>query len=94
MSSLSEELVVTRRNVTALVDALEAEGLVRRVSHPTDRRATVVELTPEGKRKARSTHEAYRELVSELFETLPERDQRELLRIVGGLKEELRRRNE
>lgn len=93
MSSLSEELVVTRRNVTALVDALEAEGLVRRAAHPTDRRATVVELTPEGKRKAQGTHELYRQLVSELFETLSERDQRELLRLIGLLKEDLRRRN-
>jgi DNA-binding MarR family transcriptional regulator len=94
MSSLSEELVVTRRNVTALVDALEGEGLVRRSAHPTDRRATVVELTPEGKHKAQSTHEVYRQLVSELFETLSEGDQRELLRIIGVLKEDLRRRNE
>lgn len=93
MSDLSEELGVTRRNVTALVDALEGEGLVRRAAHPTDRRATVVELTPEGESKARSTHEVYRRLVSELFETLSERDQGELLRLIGLLRKDLRRRN-
>lgn len=93
MSSLSEELGVTRRNVTALVDALEGEGLVSRSSHPTDRRATVIELTEAGERKARITHEIYRKLVSELFETLSEEDRRELLRIIGLLKGELRRRN-
>src|SRR4051812_10246420 len=42
MSDLSEELGVTARNVTALVDALEEEKLVRRVPHATDRRATVI----------------------------------------------------
>ena len=52
MSSISDELGVTRRNVTALVDALEEEGLVRRQPHPTDRRATVIELTGEGERTA------------------------------------------
>lgn len=93
MSSLSEELCVTRRNVTALVDALEGEGLVRRSSHPTDRRATVVELTREGKQKAQSTHEVYRQLVSELFETLSEKDQGELLRLIGLLRGELRARH-
>lgn len=93
MSGLSEELGVTRRNVTALVDALEGEELVRRSPHPTDRRATVIELTANGKRKARSTHEIYRGVVSELFETLPEKDRRELLRIVGSLRDELRLRN-
>jgi len=93
MSSLSEELGVTRRNVTALVDALESEGLVRRSSHPTDRRATVVELTGSGEDKTQRTHEVYRDLVSELFETLSEEDRRELLRIIGLLRGELRRRN-
>ena len=94
MSSLSEELCVTRRNVTALVDALEDEGLVRRASHPTDRRATIIELTREGAKKAESTHEVYRQLVSELFETLSDEDQDELLRIMGLLREELRRRDD
>jgi len=37
---------VTPRNITGLVDALEASGHVRRTPHPTDRRAVLVELTP------------------------------------------------
>src|SRR5262245_38086809 len=43
MSGLSDALGVTPRNVTTLVDALEKEGLVRRLAVPTDRRATLVE---------------------------------------------------
>src|SRR5690349_8214351 len=45
MSDLSDALDVTPRNVTALVDGLEGEGLVRRKAHPTDRRKTLIELT-------------------------------------------------
>jgi len=45
MTDLAESLGVTPRNVTALVDALEAEDLVRRTPHPTDRRITMVEIT-------------------------------------------------
>ncbi|MGW9157334.1 MULTISPECIES: MarR family winged helix-turn-helix transcriptional regulator [unclassified Microbacterium] len=37
---------VTPRNITGLVDALEASGHVRRTPHPSDRRAVLVELTP------------------------------------------------
>src|SRR5947199_5110025 len=48
MSGLSDALGVTARNVTTLVDALEKEGLVRRLAVPTDRRATLVELTAHG----------------------------------------------
>lgn len=48
MRALADELGLSPRNMTALVDSLEAEGLVRRKPHPTDRRATVVELTESG----------------------------------------------
>lgn len=45
---LSQALKCTPRNVTGLVDALEAAGFVARNAHPTDRRATVVSLTERG----------------------------------------------
>jgi DNA-binding MarR family transcriptional regulator len=45
---LSQALKCTPRNVTGLVDALEAAGFVARGAHPTDRRATVVALTAQG----------------------------------------------
>ena len=34
MSDLADALGVTPRNITALVDGLEEEGMVRRVAHP------------------------------------------------------------
>src|SRR5438477_2588493 len=46
---LSQALRCTPRNVTDLVDALEAIELVARGPHPTDRRATLVSLTSRGK---------------------------------------------
>jgi 4,5-DOPA dioxygenase extradiol len=52
MADLAGALAVTPRNVTALVDGLEAEGLVRRVPHSTDRRVTLVELTCSSDRVA------------------------------------------
>ena len=48
MSELGAELGVTPRNITKLVDGLEAEGLVARKAHPSDRRATLVSLTDKG----------------------------------------------
>jgi DNA-binding MarR family transcriptional regulator len=92
MSGLSDELGVTPRNVTALVDGLEAEGLVRRVPHATDRRATVVEITPKGTEMARDVFAAYTEKIAELFRDLPEADRRELLRLMEALLAGLRER--
>jgi DNA-binding MarR family transcriptional regulator len=37
--------------MTSRLDALEKEGLVRRLSDPADRRSVVVELTEEGRNK-------------------------------------------
>ena len=92
MSALSEELDVTPRNITALVDGLEAEGLVRRTAHPSDRRATIVELTPRGDADCRASFGAHRAAVADLFEDLSEDDQRELLRLIGELREAIDRR--
>ncbi|QIN82184.1 MarR family transcriptional regulator [Rubrobacter tropicus] len=90
MSGISDELGVTRRNVTALVDGLEQEGLVRRLPHPTDRRAIVIELTDEGGRTMETQYEEHRKDVAELFVGLSEEDRRELVRLLGLLRERLR----
>ncbi|WP_433611768.1 MarR family winged helix-turn-helix transcriptional regulator [Prescottella agglutinans] len=58
MAKASARLQVHPTSVTNAVDRLEAAGLVRRVPHPTDRRATLVEITDEGRELAlRSTEE-------------------------------------
>lgn len=91
MTSISDELGVTRRNVTALVDALEEEGLVRRKPHPTDRRATVIEMTVQGERTMDRIYDEHRASVAELFAALGEEDREELSRMLGVLREALRR---
>ena len=45
---LAELLQCDASTATAMIDRLEKRGLVRRVPHPTDRRAKVIQLTPEG----------------------------------------------
>ena len=53
MGELAAALGIDPPNATVLVDDLEAQGLVRRTPHPTDRRAKVVEATRRGKTLAR-----------------------------------------
>jgi DNA-binding MarR family transcriptional regulator len=67
MSELSRALDVTPRAVTALVDGLEASGLVRRCEHPHDRRATLVELTAAGRQTCREMRDGHRRLAEELL---------------------------
>ena len=90
MSDLSEELEMTPRNITTLVDALEREGLACRRPHPTDRRATFIELTPRGAAGSATMYEEYAGAASMLFSELSETDQRELLSLVTALRSALR----
>ena len=53
MGELAAALGIDPANATSLVDDLEAQALVRRRPHPTDRRAKLVEATRKGKQLAR-----------------------------------------
>lgn len=52
LKSLADLVGMSARNLTVLADGLEADGLARRVDHPTDRRITLLELTPKGRTAA------------------------------------------
>jgi DNA-binding MarR family transcriptional regulator len=54
----AHRLGVDRTTMVALLDALEAKGLVARHPHAGDRRRNVVELTPAGKQTLRAATEA------------------------------------
>lgn len=49
LGELAQAMDVAPRSMTSKVDQAEADGLVRRVADPDDRRATLVELTPAGR---------------------------------------------
>jgi DNA-binding MarR family transcriptional regulator len=49
LGKMGERLMIHPTSVTNIVDRLEAQGLIRRLQHPQDRRATLAELTDEGR---------------------------------------------
>jgi DNA-binding MarR family transcriptional regulator len=48
MADITLRMLVSKSNVTKLVDKLERAGLVRREASPTDRRVVFASLTPRG----------------------------------------------
>lgn len=89
MSSLRDRLGVTSTNVTALVDALEKDGMVRRRHHPTDRRATIVELTPKAEEFLTVNCSAFKDRVSEIFEIFSEEEQDRFLEFLFRMRKDL-----
>jgi DNA-binding MarR family transcriptional regulator len=82
MSGLSECLLVSNGNVTAIVARLVEDGLVTRTQDRTDRRVLRVKLTPKGRREFRlwaAAHEAWIEhLLGDLADA-------EVAHLLGGL---------
>jgi DNA-binding MarR family transcriptional regulator len=67
LGAVGHGLWITPATVTSAVDRLEAAGLCRRASHPTDARATLVEITAKGRRTFDRSVDA---LNAELFGTV------------------------
>jgi DNA-binding MarR family transcriptional regulator len=89
MSSLKDRLGVTATNVTALVDALEKDGFVKRRPHPTDRRATIIELTPRAEEFLTTSCIPFKDRVSELFSIFSTSEQEKLLSFLLRIRKEL-----
>ncbi|GAA3054556.1 MarR family transcriptional regulator [Actinokineospora globicatena] len=58
MRVMGERLQLHPTSVTNIVDRLEADGLVRRTPHPTDRRTTLAEITDAGRQRQAEATEA------------------------------------
>jgi DNA-binding MarR family transcriptional regulator len=71
---LAADLHVTPRTITALVDGLVATGFVTREPHPSDRRATLVTFTSQGRATAQALVDDHRRLARQLFANLPTGD--------------------
>ena len=85
MHHISDELGVTPRAITGLIDGLEEDGLVERQRHPSDRRATVIVLTDQGRKVTESWWEEHLDHSAEVFAVLDPSEQRSLLRILRKL---------
>ena len=85
MGDLAEDLGVTARTVTTLVDALEREGFLARLPDPTDRRATLLELTEQARTQFEQVRRLQMELGEELVASLDTQQRRQLLDLLSRL---------
>jgi len=89
MGELSQRMMVTGGNVTGITDQLEAEGLVKRAAHPSDRRAVALQLTPTGKRQFRRMAAVHEQWVIELFAGWNAEEKSQVYALLAGLKRHL-----
>ena len=85
LSELAAGSSCVRSNMTQLVDKLEADGLVRRVTTPEDRRNVLAELTPQGTAKRAAGAKVLAAERGRFVAAVPERERRALERALGAL---------
>ena len=89
MKTLAERLAVTRGTVTVTVDRLEKGGYAKRSSILEDRRAYIIELTPEGHKAFEEHHKHHLRLTEELIPLLSDAETENLLKILQRLNADL-----
>lgn len=82
VKELAEVLRIAPRSATEVVDLLQEKGLVERVVDPTDRRATLVSVTPRGAALRGRVQEDQRRESDEYFSRLAPEDRVELERLL------------
>lgn len=70
-SELVDLLLVGKSSISIVLNRMVRDGLVKREEHPTDRRHTVLILTPKGRALWRKVSPHYETSVEKIFGALP-----------------------
>jgi len=91
VGEVSQRLMVSNGNVTAVVAGLIVDGLVDKRAAPQDRRVQILTLTAQGRKVFRAMAERHEEWIAELFAGLEQADRGQLFRLLGQTKTSLHR---
>jgi MarR family transcriptional regulator, organic hydroperoxide resistance regulator len=84
---IASELGITTGGTSKLVDRIEAAGFCRRLPNPEDRRSSLLELTPQGRRLLAAAGKAFDdELQRRLGAAVPERTLRQFAATLARLR--------
>jgi DNA-binding MarR family transcriptional regulator len=91
LGELSRRMMVSNGNVTAIVEALLAQGLVDRKPSAEDRRAQLVSLTTEGRAAFRAMAAAHGDWIGDAFAGLTPAEAEQLMALLGRAKASARK---
>jgi MarR family 2-MHQ and catechol resistance regulon transcriptional repressor len=83
ISEIQAKVLLASGSMTAAVDRVESKGLVVRKMTAKDRRARVLELTPEGRRLIAETFQEHAQHLEQAMSVLDEKERKQ---IYAGLK--------
>jgi MarR family transcriptional regulator, organic hydroperoxide resistance regulator len=84
---IATELGITTGGTSKLIDRIEASGYCRRLPNPADRRSSLLELTPKGKRMLAEAGEVFDEVLQRMLgSVVPERTLRQFAAVLVRLR--------
>jgi len=86
LSECAKRMTCVRSNITQLMDRLEADGLVRRVADPRDRRAVRAAVTPLGLKRQAAGAKEVAKAQNKIFSDLAGADHDALDRALSAIK--------
>ena len=89
LSELSKLVFCGNSNLTALVDRMERDDLVKRVNHDSDRRIKEIRLTEKGRELAPKVIAEYRPFLHQMMRCFSPDEQQVLIKLLTRLKERL-----
>jgi DNA-binding MarR family transcriptional regulator len=91
VQDIAAELSITVGGTSKIVDRIEAAGLCARHANPSDRRSSIIELTPPGKRLAsRAAATVDDELRKRIGTAMPERSLAQFTKTLSKLRSAVR----
>src|SRR5437660_12837484 len=85
VNEIGRRIDLTSGAITTAVDRLESRGLVARGAHPTDRRARIVRLTPEGQEQAAKLFGGHKSAMDLAANRLSKAERVELIKLLKKL---------
>lgn len=86
MGELSSQLMVTSGNVTGVVDGMVTDRLVQKHSHETDRRVTIIAMTPAGRNLFTKVQAALSKWMGDAMGEMSDAEIMQLTKLFGKLK--------
>jgi DNA-binding MarR family transcriptional regulator len=86
MNELSARMMVSGGNITAIVDQLQSEAFVERFADANDKRATLIKLTPAGRKYFTRMAREHETWIVDSFSGLEPREVQQLHSLLGKAK--------
>ena len=86
LGECAKRMTCVRSNITQLMDRLEADGLVRRVDDPNDRRGVQAAVTPLGIERQAAGAKQLARVQKEFASTLADADREALARMLAAMR--------